>query len=165
VLLTLLLSACATAAGPPATRTDAPTAALPRESPSLQAPSSPSLAATESLAGTWDTGPYRTTENAGHDTWEWRVWFYEEDGVPFVTTAAWDPAREKRPSGGDHGPYHLLPHDQIAVGSADLPDIFTVYKYELAGNVLTLTWVRNDPLGPDASDTSGSFGTIRLLRE
>src|SRR3954462_7175816 len=79
VLLTLVSSACATAAGPPPTATPAATAAVPRESPSLRAPSSPSLAATDALVGTWDTGPYRTTETEGHDTLEWRVRFYEED--------------------------------------------------------------------------------------
>jgi hypothetical protein len=85
--------------------------------------------------------------------------------VPFVTMAGWDPDKGTVPGDGDHGPYHLLPDGEIAIASADQPQFFTIYRYELAGDLLTLTWLRNDPLGPDASDTTGSFGTIRLRRQ
>ena len=78
---------------------------------------------------------------------------------------AWDPTKGTVPADGDHGPYRLLPGGEIAIASADQPEFLTVYRYELAGDALTLTWLRNDPLGPDASDTTGSFGTIQLQRQ
>src|SRR3954451_20474105 len=128
VSICLLVSAvmatgCATTAGPQAAETPAPTAAAaaptatpaPTTATSVASTTSPAVstassspATASSLAGTWDTGPYATNEDPEHDTWEWRVRFYEENGVPFVTMVAWDPSQGARPSGGAHGPYHLL---------------------------------------------------------
>jgi hypothetical protein len=124
---------------------------------------SASLAA-DPLFGEWDTGPYSTDEYAGHTKWEVHVSFYEEGGVPFVLMTGWDPTNGPMPDGGDHGPYKLLPNGQIAIASADQPQFSTVYSYQLDGNELILSWLHNDPNGPDASDVSGPFTTIRLIR-
>lgn len=128
------------------------------------APTASSTADLVMLTGTWDTGPYATKDFPGQDQAEFRVRFYEDAGTPFVTIVGWDPSRGSRPADGDHGPYRLLPGGEIEIASADQPQFFTHYRYSLNGNILTLTWLRNDPLGPDAADTSGSFGTISLHR-
>jgi hypothetical protein len=158
VLFTFALSACGTGNSAKPTLTLATIAVSPP--PAVSPSESPGGA----LDGTWDTGQYETTAYPGHSHWETRVTFYVENGVPFVTMAGWDPT-EGVPSPGDHGPYHLRPDGQLAIASADQPEFFTVYAYQLTGDDLSLTWLHNDPNGPDASDTTGPFTTIRLHRQ
>src|SRR4051794_29450146 len=88
LLLGLLIGACTTGAGPRASGTPSPSAPLPAATSSPAVPrASPSPATGDALGGTWDTGPFRTNEYAGHDTFEVRLTFYTENGVPFVTMA------------------------------------------------------------------------------
>ena len=151
------LSACGTGTPVPTLLPASPSVlAAPTESPRESQPIS--------LAGTWDTGPFETTAYPGHRQWETRVRFYEESSTPFVTISGWDPT-EGGPGDGDHGPYRVLGGGQLAIASADEPQLFTTYAYSLSDGELTLTWLHNDPNGPDASDTTGPFTTITLRRQ
>jgi hypothetical protein len=166
MLFPLALMGCAASMGSRASGPPPPAARVPDATATSEAGrSSPTPAVDDILTGTWDTGPYSTDSSTGHDQWEFRVRFYHEAGVPFVTMVAWDPAGGATPDGGDHGPYQILPNNELGIASADPPQYVTIYSYSVAGNLLTLTWLRNDPRGPDASDTSGSFTTIRLHRQ
>lgn len=121
-----------------------------------------SPSATSPLTGDWDTGPYRTTDYGG-SKFEFHLRFYEENGVPFVLMTGWDPTKGGMPGDGDHGPYTLLPDNQIAIASADKPEIRTLYSYKLDGNDLTVTWLKNDPNAPPG-DVGGPFTSIKLKR-
>jgi hypothetical protein len=77
----------------------------------------------------------------------------------------WDPSKGGNPGDPDHGPYELLGAAQLGIASTSNPLSFTVYSYVLDGNHLTISWLRNDPNGPDANDTTGPFSTIRLVRQ
>src|SRR5215212_8763990 len=76
-------TACSTEASIGTPGTVAPTSTDSASAATLPAsPASSTAAPVDLLAGTWDTGPY-PDKIADHDTWEYRVRFYWEDGVPF----------------------------------------------------------------------------------
>jgi len=157
--LALLVVACS-----PAT-SSVSTSPLPTASSSLAAtasPSDPYFAIEQSLTGEWDTGPVDTTEFGGTQV-EFHLTFYYEASVPFVLMNGWDPSQGPMPEGGDHGPYQLLPNNQMAIGNFDHPEISTLYSYELDGDELTITWVANDPDAPP-EDVGGPFSVIHLVR-
>jgi hypothetical protein len=121
---------------------------------------SPSSSPAEnSLVGVWDTGRY-TLDGM---PWEASVRFYDEGGVPFVVLSGWNPTTGPMPQGGDHGPYKLLARNRIVFLSADQREIGTTYSYQLAGDELTLTFLHNDPDGPQA-DKGGPFTTLHFTR-
>jgi hypothetical protein len=114
------------------------------------------------LEGTWDTGKYpdeqvrdaivaagytdaETDEVVGDaKAWEFRMTFYEEDGVPFVAASGWDPTTSSAPSDADHGPYEVLPGSKLKI-TCDVCDIDTNYQlfsYRLDGDTLALDFIR-----------------------
>lgn len=64
----------------------------------------------------------------------------------------WDPSDPTQgPTGGDHGPYELLPGNKLKI-TCDVCDIQTKYRlfsYDLEGATLTLRWIRD--VDPDYS--------------
>jgi hypothetical protein len=117
------------------------------------------------LQGEWDTGPYpadklrdairaagytdaEVNEVLGHKkNYEVHLWF---DGNLFITSG-WDPTVDPPPTGGDHGPFQLLPGNKIKV-TCDVCDIeteYTLYSYDVDGTNLTLRYIRD--VQPDYS--------------
>ena len=118
------------------------------------------------LKGEWDTGPYPSSRvraaivaagyasadaaepSGGGKRFEFNLTFYKEGGIPFVVATGWDPSKHPKPSGGDHGPYRLLPNDQIAIACdvCDLDTQYMLFSYELNETTLTLHFIRSvDP--------------------
>ena len=172
-LVAILVTACSPAASSPSLSTTPPTAtnaAVPSHTAeAIAASATPSASASlpptgvaDPLVGDWDTGPYATTDYGG-TTWEVHVRFYEEGGVPFVNSAGWDPTKDHQPN-GDHGPYKVLPGNQLAFSSTDAPILTTLYSYKLSDDHLTIMWIKNDPAAPPG-DVGGPFTTIHLVRQ
>jgi len=125
---------------------------------------SPSPTASEhsALEGKWDTGPYPSSRvraaivdagfssadadepSGGGERFEFSLYFYEEDGVPFVAAGGWDPNKKPGPD-YDHGPYRLLPNDRIAITCdvCDLDTQFMLFSYDLSRDTLTLHFIRS----------------------
>ena len=116
-------------------------------------------AAEDPLVGVWDTGPYMLDGK----NWEANITFYDEGGVPFEVLTGWDPTKGPMPQDGDHGPYKLLANNRIVFISADNGEIGATYSYKLAGDKLTLTFLHNNPDGPDAGK-GGPFTTLHFTR-
>jgi hypothetical protein len=157
VLTVLVLATGGCSSRTPVTAvTETTGASSPNESASGESP----------VEGGWDTGPYPAEQAraaiiaAGHSEasadeavggkrrFECTFVFYEEGGVPYVSTACWDPSKISMPTDSDHGPYQLLPNDRLKI-TCDVCEIDTEYNlfsYELGARTLTLLFIRTvDP--------------------
>jgi len=115
------------------------------------------------LDGEWDTGPLAADKlrnamgDAGYtdaevrevlddkESYEVRLTFQGDTAV----SIGWDPTDPTQgPTGGDHGPYELLPGNKLKI-TCDVCDIdtkYTLYSYDVDGATLTLRWLRDvDP--------------------
>lgn len=120
--------------------------------------------AADPLVGTWDTGPIPVQKlraalrSAGYSSakitrmfhdfgiakaQESRLVFYRQGGAPFRLGQGWDPSKQSRPSGGDHGPYKLLPNHRFVVSGVDPPTDKNraVFSYSVTGKILRLRLV------------------------
>jgi hypothetical protein len=114
------------------------------------------------LVGTWDTRPIpmarvrAAAHAAGYSnalitrffneigagkqkTVETNLQFYRQGGVPYALGTGWDPTQGPMASGGDHGPYKLLPNHRLVLMSADPTNKQRdIYRYRISSGKLTL---------------------------
>jgi hypothetical protein len=122
-------------------------------------------AAASPLVGEWDTGPYPADELreemaaegysdaeiqevlGNKKRYEVRLTFSEDIAV----SVGWDPTTDAQPTGGDHGPYLLLPGNKLKTTCdvCDIDEQYTLYSYAIQGTTLTLQFVRD--VNPDYS--------------
>lgn len=71
-----------------------------------------------------------------------RIRFYREGGVPFQIIYSWDPTHNQLPD-GDHGPYSLLPGNQVVYRGTDPPtDTWrTTFAYAVTARQLKLRFI------------------------
>jgi hypothetical protein len=121
-------------------------------------------AASGPLVGTWDTGPLpirklRAALVADGYTnakvtaffkqfgmtkgYEFKLVFYEENGVPFLARKGWDPSKGAAPRNADHWAYTLLPNRRFVDRGTDpaTAKIREVFSYSVSGKRLTLSFI------------------------
>jgi hypothetical protein len=166
-------------------------AALALLAPTASGGSEPSIAfsriagtASDPVRGTWDTGRIPASKlraalrSAGYSNadvtklfhefgivkaQESRLVFYREGGVPFRLGQGWDPSKQARPTGGDHGPYKLLPNHRFVVSGVDPPTDKNraVFSYKVTGKTLRLRLVSLSEPAFSAADVAFDRMAIR----